>query len=162
MDTQQFHRYIDAKQEVEKEITSESRRGLNSSLEMTHFGICRWESLSAPSLWDPKTRKKGSLFKGPILCCFSLISHSCQRSKNSVFDMYCPKHICGPAFQLSKSRSAELYSEHYVSVPAPLNANDLCLSTPTWGASLTQNQTQRERLRKKYRLCCCSRTFQNG
>ena len=28
--------------------------------------------------------------------------------------------------------------------------------------SLTQNETQKERLLKKYRLCVCSRTFQNG
>ena len=28
--------------------------------------------------------------------------------------------------------------------------------------SLTQNGTQKERLLKKYRLCSCSRTFQNG
>lgn len=41
MDRQQFNRYIDAKQEVEKEITSESRRGLNSTLEITHFGMWR-------------------------------------------------------------------------------------------------------------------------
>ena len=39
--------------------------------------------------------------------------------------MYYPKHIHGPAFQLSKSPSAELYSEHSVSVPAPLKANEL-------------------------------------
>ena len=72
--------------------------------------------------------------KGPILYCFTSISHSCQRSNNSVFNMYCPKHIRGPAFQLSKSRSAELCSQHSVSVPAPLNANELRLSAPTWGA----------------------------
>ena len=47
--------------------------------------------------------------------------------------MYCPKHIHGPELQLCKSRSTELYSEHSVSVPAPLNANELRLSTPTWG-----------------------------
>ena len=29
-------------------------------------------------------------------------------------------------------------------------------------ASLTQNWTQKERLLNKYRLCGCSRTFQNG
>ena len=74
------------------------------------------------------------LVKGPILNCFSSISHSCQRSKNSLFDMHCPKPIPGPEFQLSKSRSTELYSEQSVSVPAPLNANKLCLSTPTWRA----------------------------
>ena len=28
--------------------------------------------------------------------------------------------------------------------------------------SLTQNRTQKEKLLKKYRLCDCSRTFQNG
>ena len=43
--------------------------------------------------------------------------------------------ICiAPEFQLSKSRSTELYSEHSVSVPLPLNANELCLSTPIWRA----------------------------
>ena len=50
------------------------------------------------------------------------------------FDMHCPKFICGPELQLSKSRSTELYSEQSVSVPAPLNANELRLSTPTWRA----------------------------
>ena len=45
--------------------------------------------------------------------------------------MHCPKPICGPEFQLSKSRSTELYSEQSVSVPAPLNANELRLSRPT-------------------------------
>ena len=39
-------------------------------------------------------------------------------------------------FQLPKSRSTELYSEQAVSVPAPLNANELCLSTPTWPCGL--------------------------
>ena len=68
-------------------------------------------------------------FKGPILYCFSSISHSCQRSSNSVFDMHCPKHIHGPELQLSKSCSAELCSEHSVSVPAPLNANGYVVST---------------------------------
>ena len=73
--------------------------------------------------------------KGPILYCLSSILHSCQRSNNTVcVCMYCPKHIRGPEFQLSKSRSAELYSEQSVSVPAPLNTNELRLSTPTWGA----------------------------
>ena len=45
--------------------------------------------------------------------------------------MHCPKPIRGPEFQLSKSRSTELYSEQSVSVPAPLNANELRLSMPT-------------------------------
>ena len=58
--------------------------------------------------------------------------HSCQSSNSSVFDMHCPKPICGPEFQLSKSRSTELYSEQSVSVPAPLNANEQCLSMPPW------------------------------
>ena len=48
--------------------------------------------------------------------------------------MQYPMPMHGPEFQLSKSRSTELYSEQSVSVPAPLNANELCLSTPTWGA----------------------------
>ena len=39
----------------------------------------------------------------------SSISHSCQRSNNTVFHMRCPKPIRGPEFQLSKSRSTELY-----------------------------------------------------
>ena len=46
---------------------------------------------------------------GPILYCFSSISHSCQRSNNTVFEMYCLKPIHDPEFQLSKSRSSELY-----------------------------------------------------
>ena len=69
-------------------------------------------------------------FKGPILFCFSSISHSFQRSNNTVFDMHWPKPIHGPEFQLSKSRSTELYWQQAVSVPAPLNANELRLSTP--------------------------------
>ena len=72
--------------------------------------------------------------EGPILYRFSSISHSWQRSNNSVFDMHCPKPIRGPEFLLSKSRSTELYSEQSVSAPAPLNANELRLSTPTWRA----------------------------
>ena len=36
----------------------------------------------------------------------------------------------GPKFQLSESCSIELYWEQAVSVPAPLNTNDLRLSTP--------------------------------
>ena len=43
--------------------------------------------------------------------------------------MYCPKPIRVPEFQLSKNRSSELYWEQAVSVPAPLNANELRLST---------------------------------
>ena len=49
--------------------------------------------------------------------------------------MYCPKPICGPEFQLSKSRSTEIYWEQAVPVPAPLNANELCLSTPALPAT---------------------------
>ena len=60
-------------------------------------------------------------FKGPILYCFSSISHSCQRSNSSVFDMHCPKLIRGP--------------EQAVSVPAPLNANELHLSMPALPAT---------------------------
>ena len=44
--------------------------------------------------------------------------------------MHCPKPIRGPEFQLSKSRSSELYCEQTVSVPAPLNANEFRLSMP--------------------------------
>ena len=62
--------------------------------------------------------------KVPYYTVFSSISHSCQRSNNTVFEMHCPKHIHGPEFQLSKSRSSELYWEQTVSVPAPLNANE--------------------------------------
>ena len=49
--------------------------------------------------------------------------------------MHCPKPICGPESQLSKSRSSELYWEQAVSVPAPLNANELHLSTPALPAT---------------------------
>ena len=45
--------------------------------------------------------------------------------------MHRPKPIRGPETQLSKSRSGELYWEQAVSVPAPLNANELHLSKPT-------------------------------
>ena len=72
----------------------------------------------------------GMKFKGPILYCFSSNSHSCQRSNNTVLEMHCPKPIRGPEFQLSKSRSSELCWEQAVSVPAPLNANELRLSMP--------------------------------
>ena len=34
--------------------------------------------------------------KGPILYCFSSISHRCQRSNYTVLEMHCPKPICGP------------------------------------------------------------------
>ena len=44
-----------------------------------------------------------ALIKGPILYCFSSISHSCQTS-NTEFDMHCPKPIHGSEFQLSKSQ----------------------------------------------------------
>ena len=43
--------------------------------------------------------------------------------------------MCGPEFQLSKSRPTELYWEQAVSVIAPLNANELCLSTPALPAT---------------------------
>ena len=69
--------------------------------------------------------------KGPILYCFSSISKSCQRSNNTVFEMHCPIPIRGPEFQLCKSHSTELYEKQAVSVPAPLNANELHLSTPS-------------------------------
>ena len=49
--------------------------------------------------------------------------------------MYCPEPICDPEFQLSKSLSTELYWEQAVSVPAPLNANDLRLATPALPAT---------------------------
>ena len=49
--------------------------------------------------------------------------------------MHCPKPICGPEFQLSKSRSSEFYWEQAVSVPALLNANELRLSTPALPAT---------------------------
>ena len=62
-----------------------------------------------------------TFLKGPILYCFSSISDSCKRSNTTVFDMNCPKPIHDPEFQLSKSRSSELYWEQAVSVPAPLN-----------------------------------------
>ena len=52
-------------------------------------------------------------FKGPILYSFSSISHSCQMSNNTAFEMHCPKPICGPEFQLSKSRSIELCTERH-------------------------------------------------
>ena len=74
-------------------------------------------------------------FKGPILYCFSSISQSCLRSSDTVFEMHRPKPICCPEIQLSKSRSSELYWEQAVSVPAPLNANELCLSTPALPAT---------------------------
>ena len=69
--------------------------------------------------------------------------------------MYYPKHIRGPAFQLSESRSAELYSEHSVSVPAPLNANEFGLSTPIWGA-LPAYVTLRERKRLMLTVACAN------
>ena len=58
--------------------------------------------------------------------------------------MHFPKPICGPEFQLSKSRSTELYWEQAVSVPAPLNDNELHLSTPTWRALPATRPSQGE------------------
>ena len=55
-----------------------------------------------------------NIFEGPILYCFSSISHSCQRSNNTVFDIHCPKRMRGLEFQQFKSRSIELYSERSV------------------------------------------------
>ena len=49
--------------------------------------------------------------------------------------MHCSKPICGPEFQLSKIRSSEVYWEQAVSVPAPLNANELRLSMPALPAT---------------------------
>ena len=74
-------------------------------------------------------------FKGPMLYCFSSISHSYQRSNNTVFEMHSPKSIRGPEFQQSKNRSSELNWEQAVSVPAPLNANELHLSMTTLPAT---------------------------
>ena len=80
--------------------------------------------------------KQGDVkLKGPVLYCFSSISHSYQRSNNSVFDMYCPKPIHGPEFQLSKSCSSELYRKQAVSVSAPLNIR----FTSRWAAEPMQD-----------------------
>ena len=49
--------------------------------------------------------------------------------------MYCPKPIRGPEFQLSESRSIELYWEQAVTVHAFLKANELRLSTPALPAT---------------------------
>ena len=43
--------------------------------------------------------------------------------------------IRSPTTLYSKSRSSDLYWEQAVSVPAPLNANVRCLSTPTLPAT---------------------------
>ena len=51
------------------------------------------------------------------------------------YKMKCPKPIHGSEFQLSKSRSSELFWEQAVSVPASLNANELRLSTPALPAT---------------------------
>ena len=79
-------------------------------------------SVKLGSIWTPSRFN----IKGPILYCFSSISLSCQGSN---------KTICCPEFQLSKSPSSELYWEQAVSVPAPLNANELHLSTPALPAT---------------------------
>ena len=102
-----------------------------SKLHSRETNACGWTSATECKETD---KDEELVLKGPILYCFSSVSHSCQRSNNTVFDMHCPKPIRGPEFQLSKSRSTELYSEQSVSVPAPLNANELRLSTPTWRA----------------------------
>ena len=94
-------------------------------------------------------------FKGPILYCFSSISHSYQRSNSSVFDMHWPKPIHGPEFQLSKSCSTELSWQQSVSVPAPLNANELHLSTPTW-RGLPAYITLRERKPLTLTIACAN------
>ena len=91
---------------------------------------------------DDTTSKVSSCVESSY--CFTSISHSCQRSNNIVFEIYCPKPIRGPEFQLSKSNSRELYWEQAVSVPAPLNANELHLSTPTWRALPAMHHSQED------------------
>ena len=73
-----------------------------------------------------------------------------HQGPTALFNMHWPKPICGPELQLSKSRSTELYSDQSVSVPAPLNANELRLSTPTWRALVTVCSAPP--------LLCCSAT----
>ena len=72
--------------------------------------------------------------KGPILYCFSSISHSCQRSNSSVFDMHCPKPICGPEFSCLKvALQSSIQSSLFLCLHL-LDSNELRLSTPTWRA----------------------------
>ena len=103
-----------------------------SKLHSRETNACGWTSATECKETD---KDEELVLKGPILYCFSSVSHSCQRSNNSVFNMHCPKPICGPEFQLSKSRSSELYWEQAVSVPAPLNANELHLPMPALPAT---------------------------
>ena len=50
-----------------------------------------------------------TVLKVPFYMFFFLsISHSCQKSNNTVLDRFCPKPIPGLEFQLSKSCSIEL------------------------------------------------------
>ena len=116
--------------------------------------IYTWDACSTKQRSTKQRPRFGDLkfFKGPILCCFSSISHSCQTSNNAVFKMHCPQPIRGPEFQLSKTRSSELYWEQAVSVPEPLNANELHLSMPTLPA---KHPSQRERM--PHALACASR-----
>ena len=71
------------------------------------------------------------LFNIPICSKVSYynVFHHLHTAYNTVFEMYCPKPIRCPEFQLSKIHSTELYWEQAVSVPATLNANQLSLST---------------------------------
>ena len=96
-----------------------------------------------------------TMFKGPILHCFSSISHSCQRFNNIAFDMHCPKPICGPEFQMSKRRSSQLYWEQAVYVPAPLNANEFHLSNLPY----LQHTPLRERMPLTL-VVACANVFQ--
>ena len=64
-----------------------------------------WKETLHTASVDPPDR---NVLKVPYYC-FSSISHSCQMSNNTVFEMHCSKPIWGPYFQLSKSHSSELY-----------------------------------------------------
>ena len=60
--------------------------------------------------------------------------HTAVRGPITSCLMSCPKPVRGPEFQLSESHPTEpsWQWQQSVSVPAPLNANELHLSTPTW------------------------------
>ena len=62
--------------------------------------------------------------------------HTAVRGSTTLYlKCIAPKPIRGPEFQLSKSRSSELYWDQAVSVPAPLNVNELRLSAPALPAT---------------------------
>ena len=69
-------------------------------------------------------------FKGPILCCFSSISHSYQRSNITVFQMNGPKPICGPKFLLAVAQVSSTESRLFLCLHLWMPMNSICQNLP--------------------------------